>query len=246
MKAVLVVLGTLVALTACKNGTNVMQPTPATHLTFSTQPSNTNVSSMMAPVRVTALDASGNTATSFTGNVVVAIGSNPSAGTLSGSKTVSAVNGVATFSDLSINQPGTGYTVTASSSGLTGETSDPFNITVSGSSSVGPYVRNLSVAWGDFNCDPGVTNNICPGSFTLQTWDGATDQPLNNQDVWILAPNPSQTGPYNSTLYSPKDGLSWLVNVPIYILAQNVPSGTTLNFCPSTTLNGACAAITRP
>jgi len=39
------------------------------------------------------------------------------------------VNGVATFSNLSINKAGTGYTLSATSSGLTGATSNAFNIT---------------------------------------------------------------------------------------------------------------------
>src|SRR5436190_1076632 len=61
--------------------------------------------------------------------IKVAIGSNPGGGTLAGTTSVNAVSGVATFSTLSINNAGTGYTLTASASGLTGETSTSFNIT---------------------------------------------------------------------------------------------------------------------
>jgi len=43
-------------------------------------------------------------------------------------QTVNAVNGVATFNNLSIDKAGTGYTLTASSAGLTGVTSSSFNI----------------------------------------------------------------------------------------------------------------------
>src|SRR3989454_4494726 len=78
-------------------------------------------------VEVTAQDAGGNTATGFTGNITVAIGTNPSTGTLSGTKTVAAVAGVATFSGLSIDKAGTGYTLTATGAGST--TSTAFNIT---------------------------------------------------------------------------------------------------------------------
>src|SRR5207248_2335405 len=78
-------------------------------------------------VQVTAQDGSGNTATGFTGNVTVAIGTNPSSGTLSGTKTVAAVAGVTTFSGLSIDKAGTGYTLTATGAGST--TSTAFNIT---------------------------------------------------------------------------------------------------------------------
>jgi hypothetical protein len=41
---------------------------------------------------------------------------------------VNFVNGVATFSDLSIDQPGNGYTLVVSTSGLTGAQSASFNI----------------------------------------------------------------------------------------------------------------------
>src|SRR2546425_272622 len=48
---------------------------------------------------VTALDASGNTVTSFTGAVAIAIDNNPAVGTLTGNAPVNAVNGVATFAN---------------------------------------------------------------------------------------------------------------------------------------------------
>src|SRR2546429_7714200 len=68
-------------------------------------------------VEITAQDGSGNTATGFTGNITVAIGTNPSSGTLSGTKTVAAVAGVATFAELSIDKAGAGYTLTATGAG---------------------------------------------------------------------------------------------------------------------------------
>src|SRR5207245_6880328 len=99
-------------------------------LVFSVQPSNTTAGAAMTPaVQVTARDGQGNTATGFTGNVTVAIGTNPGGGTLSGTATVAAVSGVATFSGLSINKAGTGYTLVASSGGLTDPTSTAINIT---------------------------------------------------------------------------------------------------------------------
>ena len=47
----------------------------------------------------------------------------------SGTLTVAAVNGVATFSNLSVNNPGTGYTLTAGDGTLNGAGSGSFNIT---------------------------------------------------------------------------------------------------------------------
>jgi len=105
-------------------------PGTAARLVFSVQPTGTTAGLAITPaVQVTAQDAQENTATGFTGNVTVAIGTNPGAGTLSGSTTLTAVNGVATFSTLSINKVGTGYTLGASATGLTGATSTPFSIT---------------------------------------------------------------------------------------------------------------------
>ncbi len=102
---------------------------PASLLAFTAQPSNTNAGATIAPaVQVTAQDLGGNTVTGFTGNVAVAIGTNPGAGTLSGTTTVQAVAGVASFADLSIRTAGTGYTLTASSGSLKGATSAPFAI----------------------------------------------------------------------------------------------------------------------
>src|SRR5207249_4042628 len=100
----------------------------ATQLVFSVQPATTTPATATTPaVEVTAQDAGGNTASGFTGNITVAIGTNPSTGTLSGTKTVAAVAGVATFSGLSIDKAGTGYTLTATGVGST--TSTAFNIT---------------------------------------------------------------------------------------------------------------------
>src|SRR5207247_1453628 len=80
-------------------------------------------------VQVTARDAQGNVATDFTGTVTAALGVNPGSATLSGTTSLAAVSGVATFSSLSVNKAGTGYTLTAAATGLSGATSVGFNIT---------------------------------------------------------------------------------------------------------------------
>jgi hypothetical protein len=79
-------------------------------------------------VQVTARDAYGNTATGFNGSMTMAIGRNPSGGTLTGTRTVTAVNGVGTFSDLKIDRAGNGYTLTVAGSGVAGAESAQFNV----------------------------------------------------------------------------------------------------------------------
>src|SRR5439155_620056 len=110
---------------------NITAGTAATRV-FTVQPTSTVAGAGITPaIEVTARDANGNTATGFTGNVTLAIGTNPSGGALSGTATHAASGGVATFAGLSIDKVGTGYTLTASSGGLTGASAG-FNITRSG------------------------------------------------------------------------------------------------------------------
>ena len=109
--------------------TAIAEAGEATKLAFTQAPVTTSAGSTITPaVRVAIQDASGNTVTSATAQVTLAIGVNPGSGTLSGTTTVSAVNGVAVFSNLSIDKTGDGYTLTAASTGLTDATSPPFDI----------------------------------------------------------------------------------------------------------------------
>jgi hypothetical protein len=105
---------------------------PPLHLDFTAEPGPTlPLVPMMPAIQVTVLDAMGNTATTVNGPVTIAIGRNGGmfmAGVLRGTKTVHAVDGVATFSDLSIDQPGTGYTLVASGTNLTATESVRFNV----------------------------------------------------------------------------------------------------------------------
>jgi len=79
---------------------------------------------------VNVYDADGDIDTSFTGNVTITISTNPNAGVLNGTATVSAVSGVATFSNLTITGSGTGYKVTATAASKTSAVSGVFNVGV--------------------------------------------------------------------------------------------------------------------
>ena len=77
---------------------------------------------------VYALDSLGNVATGFNGDVTLSL-SNGSGATLGGTLTATAVNGVASFNGLSINQPGDGYIIQATSTGLPVGSSASFAVT---------------------------------------------------------------------------------------------------------------------
>src|SRR5206468_4119055 len=120
------------AATGLTTGTSALfdiAPGAAAQLVFTVQPSNTTAGAPITPaVQVTAQDAQGNTATQFTANVTVALGTNPGGGALSGTTTVASAGGVATFAGLSINRPGTGYTLVAATNGIATKVSTAFNV----------------------------------------------------------------------------------------------------------------------
>jgi hypothetical protein len=99
-----------------------------THLVFTVQPADTPEGQTLPAVQVAVRDVFGATVTDSTAPVTIAIGSNPGEGTLAGTTTRNAVNGIATFDNLSINNAASGYTLVASSPALTSATSESFDI----------------------------------------------------------------------------------------------------------------------
>ena len=112
--------------------TVAVSPAAANHLLFLQQPTDTAAGQTISPVVVEVVDQFGNVETDDnTDTITLSIGANPSGGTLSGTLTVTVVNGVASFSDLSIDLAGIGYTLHASvGGGLPDLDSDPFNVTL--------------------------------------------------------------------------------------------------------------------
>lgn len=88
----------------------------------------TGFNSSGGPVQVEVLDGVGHVVTASAAPVTVAFSSNPGSGSLSGTTTVDASSGVASFRDLSISAPGIGYALLATSPGITQATSSPFTI----------------------------------------------------------------------------------------------------------------------
>src|SRR5207244_2627817 len=109
----------------------------ASQLVFGQQPTNATVGAALNPaVTVKILDAYGNLETGDNTDQVSLLLNNAAGATLSGTNPVTVSGGIATFSNLSINQAGTGYTLSASSGSLSGATSTAFNITTAASGSV--------------------------------------------------------------------------------------------------------------
>lgn len=87
---------------------------PATQLVFTVQPKNSKAGMVLVPpVQVTVRDSLGRTATGFTGSVTMTLAPNLSGALLTGTTTVNAVAGVATFSSLSVDRAGFGLRLRA-------------------------------------------------------------------------------------------------------------------------------------
>jgi hypothetical protein len=144
----------------------------ATQLAFVVQPGAAQVNQAIAPpVQVAIEDAAGQPLPGRTDAVTLAIGTNPGGATLGGTVTQAAVNGVATFSDLALNQIGDGYTLTASASGLTAATSATFNITTEPAAVLAFSVQPTNTTAG---------TPITPG-VKVEIRDGATQAVLTSR-----------------------------------------------------------------
>ena len=138
----------------------VVSPGAPAALAFRVEPTDAEVNLAIVPlVEVGIEDEFGNAVTTATNAVTLAIGTNPGGGTLTGTTTVDAVAGMASFAGLVIDKTGSGYTLVATSGSLTQATSDNFDIVFplaavsAGSSHVcGFTVGGNAYCWG-FNAD---------------------------------------------------------------------------------------------
>jgi len=104
-------------------------PGPPASLVFTVEPSETPPNLPIAPpVEVSVLDSLGNVVDTGTIPITIALGLNPGSSTLSGTRTRNAVNGVAVFDDLSLDQIASGYRLSSGSPGLVSALSVPFDI----------------------------------------------------------------------------------------------------------------------
>jgi len=197
------------------------------HLGFTPQPADGVAGVAMPAVRVAAQDAQGTTVTSFSGTVTVALAGNPGADTLSGTKTVAAVNGVATFSTLSIDHAAAGYTLRATATGLT-VTSAPFAV-VAGSAT------QIAVNAGNNQTLPAGTAVPIPPSVIVRDAKG---NPVPGSAVtFAVAPgNGSITGASQTT------NASGIATVGSWTLAT--AAGTNALTATSTGLTGSPVAFT--
>jgi hypothetical protein len=134
-------------------------------------------------------DAGGNTITSSTANVVASIASGT--GTLSGTTTVAAVNGVATFTNLKITGTGDHTLTFTAAGGLTAATSNTVTVAALGCAQGGTCDIGETGPGGGtvfyysaagFNCGPNFTDRCNYLEVAPNTWNGGTADPILRWD----------------------------------------------------------------
>jgi hypothetical protein len=190
---------------------------PPTKLGFVGQPGAVQTGQPITPaVQVAIQDASGATVVSRTDAVTLQLQSNPGGATLGGTLTRNAVGGVATFDNITLDQVGDGYTLTATASGLTSATSNEFNV------SAAPVARLVFAA--DLATtkagDPiaGVKVEIRDQGGTLLT--GRTDQ-ITMQ----IKDNPAATTLHGTTTVTAVGGVATFSDLSIQVAAAGYSLG---------------------
>ena len=100
----------------------------ASQLVVTSPPPNSVTAGSGFGVTVSAEDRFGNVDPTYTGSVMLSLAGNPGGSSLSGTVTVPASGGVATFSGLTLDQAAAGYLLDASSGGLTRASSGPIAV----------------------------------------------------------------------------------------------------------------------
>ncbi|WP_224246024.1 S8 family serine peptidase, partial [Hyalangium gracile] len=185
-------------------------------LTITTQPSTTDAGESISPaVQVGMKDQFGNVVSTGSNEITIALENNAGGGTLSGTTTVAAVNGVATFGDLSIEKVGEGYTLAASADGLTGVTTDGFDITPAAPAKMAFLSQPGTTKAGD-SITPAVTVMI------LDAFDNTTDA-VTEVSV-ALGNNPGEGRLSGTTTVESVNGVATFSNLSI----DKVGTGYTL------------------
>ncbi len=147
------------------NAANLVANWPlATQVQFTTEPANGTTGSALAPIVVSVENASGKVVPGNTSAVTLKIANNPGSATLGGTLTRNAVNGVATFNNITLSKAGTGYTLTATDGNLTSDTSAAFNIVSSAPAKLAFTTQPPSTAQSSASFGAGVSVQDAAGN----------------------------------------------------------------------------------
>jgi hypothetical protein len=144
------------SLTASTSTSSIVSATTASQLAFVNPPTNGTAGLVLNPaITVDVEDTFGNLVTGDSSTIALVLGGGSAGATLGGTSQVAAINGVGTFSDLSVDTAGKQYTLSASDGGLTGATSAPF--TIGGAATHLAFIQQASDSVAGATIDAGLT-----------------------------------------------------------------------------------------
>lgn len=189
------------ALLACSPDTSPTEPEPpvATTLAFGAAPTAAEAGRVVGPtIRVTVRDATGATVSTSNAPVTLDLVGGSAGAVLGGTVVRAAVNGVATFDDVTVNRAGASYALRASSPGLATGTSASFDVTpavsvlggnglvgLAGHASLDALVIRVEDPVGTPR--PGVAVAWAPGAGAMLSVDSTTDAQGQARATWLAA-----------------------------------------------------------
>src|SRR5438034_45955 len=223
----------------------------ANKLAFTSSPGSTTAGASFGAT-VAVQDSVGHTVTGDTSSVTLSIAAGtPTSGgpgSLSGTVTVSAVAGVATFSGLSINTAGTGYKLHAVDGGLTAADSSAFNITGGTFTKLQLLVPGETAAPGTASGKTGTPDPQTAGTafnVTVNAVDTNWNLVSSTHTVHIASSDTNATLPANAALVAGTKTLSVTLKTAgsRTITASDVTDGTkTANTSPAIQVNAGTFA----
>ena len=202
-------------------------PTPVT-LAFLQQPSNALTGATISPaIQVAVEDGGGNIVTTATNPVTLAL----MGGTgLGGTLTVAPQNGIATFSDLTVSNAGSGYTLSATSPSLTSAASTSFTITAPGGGG-GPSAVKLA-----FSVQP--TNAATQATITpavqVVVEDGSGNAVTNATNPVTISLTGGAPGLTGTLTVTPQNGIATFSNLTVSNAGTFTLSAASTGLTPAT------------
>jgi hypothetical protein len=166
------------------NDTPWVPPVTSTFV-FLSAPANVVSGSVISPSLQVALeDPSGAVLTQFEGQISLSIASNAAGAALSGTLSATAVNGIATFSNIIVTLPGSGFQLVAIGSGITNGISPSFT--------AGTPLHQVDLSWNapSSSPDPVAGYNVyrsSDGGNTYQLVNSAVDTATAYEDTIVLS-----------------------------------------------------------
>ena len=219
LQAIAVLQGS--ASTVSSSTLTITAANPPENLVFQQQPSNTAAGATMTPaVTVRVEDSNGNVVPSAAGAInLTLVGGTGLEGTL----TITPQNGIATFNDLSVSAPGSGYTLLATSPSVAPAVSAPFVITPSVSSTpvTLAFLQQPSNALTKATIAPAVTVVVEDGS----------GNPVTNSTNPVTLALTGVSGLAGTLTATPQNGIATFSNLSVgtagaYTLTATSPSLT--------------------